>query len=134
MGALEMFIGLGSASVTCLACMVAYRARQKKKRNYHYQYQIQVKRDGLHQKRKKAVKELQMLLRAALTDLAYSNGGQGATYAAQGIAEAVFYDWLNHNFSLFYCAAADSYIRITGTHKGQFTYELPDQLNQYVKG
>lgn len=134
MNALMIAVSMGSATAAGITGYIVYRVRNKNKSVRQHQAQLRKRMDGIERKRKKAVEELQQLLRNGLTDLAYSNGGSDATYAAQGIAEAVFYDWLNHNFGLFQYAMADTHIRITGFFKGQFTYELPDQLNQYTKG
>uniref|UniRef100_A0AAU7PFG2 Uncharacterized protein n=1 Tax=Burkholderia phage vB_BgluM-SURPRISE13 TaxID=3159457 RepID=A0AAU7PFG2_9VIRU len=131
MNALLIAVSMGSAAAAGITGYVVYRMRNKNKNARQKRAQIQRRLDGMERKRKLAVAELNKLLGAKLSDLAYSNGGTGALHAAQQIAEEVFYDWLNHNFGLFYCAMADSHIRITGVRNGFFQYELPDQLKQY---
>jgi len=131
MNALLIAASMGSAVAAGVTGYIVYRVRDKNKHFRQRQTQIKKRLDAADRKRVQAVDELQKLLHARLSDLAFSNGGSGATIVAQKVAEDVFYDWLNHNFGLFYHAVADSHIRITGMKNGFFQYELPEQLNQY---
>lgn len=131
MSALLIAVSMGSAAAAGFTGYVGYRFRGRDKSLRQKRAQMQKRFDGQERKRKQAVAELNKLLNARLSDLAFSNGGTGATIAAQHLAEEVFYEWLNHNFGLFNCAMADSHIRITGVRNGFFKYELPDQLKQY---
>lgn len=131
MNALLIAASMGSAVAAGVTGYIAYRVHDKNKEVRQKQAQIKRRLDAAERKRVQAVDELRKLLHARLADLAFSTGGSGATIVAQKIAEEVFYDWLNHNFGLFYCAVGDSHIRITGMRNGFFQYELPEQLNQY---
>lgn len=131
MSALLIAVSMGGAAAAGITGFVGYRLRQKNKNFRYRQSQIQSRIDKTEQKKAQAVRELQLALRGKLSELAFRNGGQGAEYVAQRVAEDVFYEWLNHNFGLFHCAMADSHIRITGVKNGHFQYELPEQLKQY---
>ncbi|YP_009212956.1 hypothetical protein AVU38_gp107 [Ralstonia phage RSL2] len=108
-----------------------YRHKQNNKQVRYNTAKFVVLADNQDKKRVKAVQELNKTLRHKLDTFAFEGRGMGAMIVAQRIAEEVFYEWLNHNFSLFYCAMADSKIEIYGTHNGFFQYRLPQQLEQY---
>ncbi|BDD79398.1 hypothetical protein [Burkholderia phage FLC8] len=130
-----MYVGMSGAIAAVVSGIMAYRHKQNNKRARFKDYKFVVVADTGERKRRDAIRELNKTLRHKLDSYRMENpdvtGNMTGMMVAQRIAEEVFYEWLNHNFGLFYCAMADSKIEITGSHNGFFQYRLPQQLEQY---
>lgn len=132
MDCLRIAAGVVPLMMSLTALFYALRARRKlmsRKEKKPTLKQLQ----EINRLRAGAVGSLNRELQDYLTSIPNHRRGVGVLHEAQHVAERIFYDWLNRHFNLFnFSAMAESKVRITGVKNGLLTYELPDQLNQYI--
>lgn len=130
MTSLQLAVVVGIAAVAVTATYGFIRTYRNGKQQRIRRRQVESRIQAQNEKKAEAVLELEGALKAKLEEFTPTKGLE-ALLLAQKAVEAVYFEWLNENWHLFSMGACN--VRIAGIAKGEFEYELPDELKQYVK-
>lgn len=130
MTSLQLAVVVGSAVAAIATTYGFIRAYRNGKQQRIRRRQVESRVRAQNEKKAEAVVLLEDALKAKLEEFTPTKGLE-ALLMAQKAVEAVYFEWLNENWHLFNMGACN--VHIAGIAKGEFKYELPDELKQYVK-